>query len=170
MTLAKVVKMFTGWELSHMTTRAWPTRRCASRRPAQPACGSLTAAVDRQVNHDHEGIDVINEADGLSPDGQPDEDGGGREAVLNVRLTRREKAMLREVARLAGLTLSELGRRRCLGHRVAIAANPALAEDLRRVSVQVQRLDEESRGRYRARTAAILDTLRGAINRLGAGH
>ena len=88
--------------------------------------------------------------------------------MLNVRLTRREKAMLREIARLAGLTLSELGRRRCLGHRVAIAVNPALAEDLRRVSVQVQRLDEESRGRYRERTAAILDTLRGAINRLGA--
>jgi hypothetical protein len=109
------------------------------------------------------------EADDLSPDDRPDADGEGREAVLNVRLTRQEKATLQETARLAGLTLSELGRRRCLGRKVAIAPNPALAEDLRRAGEQVRRLDEESRGLYRERTAAILDALREAINRLGTG-
>ena len=46
--------LFTGWELSHVTTHARPARRCASRSQAQPACGSLVAAVDRQVDHDHE--------------------------------------------------------------------------------------------------------------------
>lgn len=110
------------------------------------------------------------EADERAPDGQPDKDGESLDAVLNIRLKRAEKTTLRETARLAGLTLSELGRRRCLGRKVAIAANPALAEDLRRAGEQVRRLDAESRGLYRERTAAILNALREAINRLGAGY
>ena len=32
-------KMFTGWELSHVTTHARPARRCASRSQAQPVRG-----------------------------------------------------------------------------------------------------------------------------------
>lgn len=99
----------------------------------------------------------------------PDEHGDGLDAVLNVRLTRREKAALQETARLAGLTLSGLARRRCLGRKVAIAPNPVLAEAVRRASEQVRRLDVESRGVYHEHAAAILQALREALNRLGAG-
>ena len=106
----------------------------------------------------------------LSLEDRSNEDGEGLDTVVHVRLKRREKVQLQATAQLAGLTVSGLIRRRCLGHKVALAPNPALAEDLRRAGEQVRRLEEESQGCYRERTAAILDTLRGAINRLGAGY
>lgn len=108
-------------------------------------------------------------ADDLTVADRPDEHGDGLDAVLNIRLTRREKAALQETARLAGLTLSGLARRRCLGRKVAIAPNPVLAEAVRRASEQVRRLDVESRGVYHEHAAAILQALREALNRLGAG-
>ncbi len=42
------------------------------------------------------------------------------DAVLNVRLRRSEKAVLQKEARLAGLSVSALARRRCLGRKVAV--------------------------------------------------
>jgi hypothetical protein len=86
----------------------------------------------------------------MKPDNQPldDEKSGpdrALDAVMNVRLTRFEKAQLGQEARRAGLSVSALVRRRSLGRRIPVVEAPlAMVQALRRISVLVEHLDRES--------------------------
>lgn len=67
------------------------------------------------------------------------------DAVMNVRLTRCEKAQLCQEARRAGLSVSALVRRRSLGRKVPmVEASLAMVQALRRISVLVEHLDRDS--------------------------
>jgi len=95
----------------------------------------------------------------LSPD-----DTDALEAVLNVRLRRSEKAALQKEARLAGLSVSALARRRCLGRKApppevnleAIHALRLLDDALGELDRSIASLDSgclEARQRHRHRAA-----------------
>lgn len=95
----------------------------------------------------------------LSPD-DPD----ALDAVLNVRLRRSEKAALQKEARLAGLSVSALARRRCLGRKAppaevnleAIHALRLLDDALGELDRSIAPLDSERpdpHWHYRHRTA-----------------
>jgi hypothetical protein len=67
------------------------------------------------------------------------------DAVMNVRLTRFEKAQLCQAARRAGLSVSALVRRRSLGRKIPTVEAPLMmVQALRRISVLVEHLDRES--------------------------
>ena len=95
----------------------------------------------------------------LSPD-----DTDALDAMLNVRLRRSEKAALQKEARLAGLSVSALARRRCLGRKApppevkleAIHALRLLDDALGELDRSIAPLDSEcpdARRRHRHRAA-----------------
>ena len=53
------------------------------------------------------------------------------DAVINVRLTSAEKAALKEDADLAGLSMSELVRRRYFGRPIIASADVVMLKELR---------------------------------------
>jgi hypothetical protein len=93
----------------------------------------------------------------------------GLDQVVNVRLPAAEKAALRQIAFVAGLSVSALVRRRCWGRRVAIDPVPGVMEYLRRASVEIHaaQLHAGDRDRTHARAEAALGWLREAMNLLG---
>ena len=88
---------------------------------------------------------------------------------MNVRLPAAEKAALRQIAFVAGLSVSALVRRRCWGRRVAIDPVPGVMEYLRRASVEIHAAQPHAgdRDRTHARAEAALGWLREAMNLLG---
>jgi hypothetical protein len=99
---------------------------------------------------------------------EPEEE-TGLDQVVNVRLPAAEKAALRQIAFVAGLSVSALVRRRCWGRRVAIDPVPGVMEYLRRASVEIHaaQLHAGDRDRTHARAEAALGWLREAMNLLG---
>lgn len=88
------------------------------------------------------------------------------DAVVNVRLTTAEKARLREDAESAGLSVSELVRRRYFGRPIVAHADMATIRELRRLGGLLKHVHIESRGAYSQATAAALGDIRAAIERL----
>ena len=88
---------------------------------------------------------------------------------LDVRVAPAEKAQLRDMADVAGVTVAELVRRRALGRRIVPRTDAATVRELRRIGGLLKLVHTESGGAYRAETAAALADLRVAINRLTAG-
>ncbi|MBU2780242.1 ribbon-helix-helix protein, CopG family [Acidithiobacillus caldus] len=88
------------------------------------------------------------------------------DAVVNVRLTASEKARLREDADLAGLSVSELVRRRYFGRPIVAHADAVLLKELRRIGGLLKHVHNESGGAYSQQTAAVLVTLKAAIEGL----
>lgn len=88
------------------------------------------------------------------------------DAVVNVRMTVSEKARLKEEAEIAGLTVSQLVRRRCLGRRVVAATDAAMIRELRRLGGLLKHLHTETGGTYSTDTAQALAAIREAIERL----
>lgn len=90
------------------------------------------------------------------------------EEVINIRMTKEEKASLVEEAQLAGLTLSTLGRRRLLGR--VVVAYEAMVErnELRRLGGLLKLLHRESGGVYSKKTAEILGQIQTRLKALGA--
>ncbi len=78
------------------------------------------------------------------------------DAVINVRLTQAEKARLREDADLAGLSLSELVRRRYFGRPIVASADAVMLKELRRMGGLLKHLHNENGGVYRQETADAL--------------
>ena len=87
-------------------------------------------------------------------------------AVINVRLTATEKTRLKEDADLAGLSLSELVRRRYFGKPIIANADAVMIKELRRVGGLLKHVHNESKGRYNQDTAAALTVLKAYIEKL----
>ena len=94
---------------------------------------------------------------------------GGLTERLDVRVAPAEKARLRDMAAAAGLPVAELVRARALGRPVVSRTDAATIRELRRLGGLLKLVHVESRGAYRAETAAALATLQAAIARLAAG-
>jgi hypothetical protein len=88
------------------------------------------------------------------------------DAVVNVRMTVSEKARLKEEAEIAGLTVSQLVRRRSLGRRVVAATDAAMIRELRRLGGLLKHIHTETGGTYSTDTAQALAAIREAIERL----
>ena len=92
------------------------------------------------------------------------------DAVINVRLTSAEKARLREDADVAGLSVSELVRRRYFGRPIVANADAVMVRELRRLGGLLKRVHSESRGAYSQHTAAALAAIKDYIEKLSRGR
>lgn len=90
------------------------------------------------------------------------------EAVINVRLTHEEKAELVEQASVLGMTLSALGRRRLLGHKVVPYETVLERNDLRRLGGLLKQVHTESGGAYSKQTAEVIGLIEARLKALGA--
>ena len=90
------------------------------------------------------------------------------DAVVNVRLTAAEKARLTEDADLAGVSMSELVRRRYFGRPLIAHADAVMIKELRRIGGLLKHLHNESQGAYSQETAAALTALKRYIEQLSA--
>jgi hypothetical protein len=87
-------------------------------------------------------------------------------AVVNVRLTPGEKDRLKEDAELAGLSVSELVRRRYFGRPIIASADMVMVRELRRIGGLLKHVHTESNGAYSHSTASALVELKTYIERL----
>jgi len=90
------------------------------------------------------------------------------DAVINVRLTSAEKAALKEDADLAGLSLSELVRRRYFGRPILASADAVMLKELRRLGGLLKHVHTQSAGAYSQATAAAIAELRAYIQKLSS--
>jgi hypothetical protein len=90
------------------------------------------------------------------------------EAVVNVRLTPAEKDQLREDAELAGLSLSELVRRRYFGRPIVANADIIMVREMRRIGGLLKHVHTSSGGAYTQQTADALSAVRSYIEKLAA--
>jgi hypothetical protein len=88
------------------------------------------------------------------------------DAVINVRLTVTEKARLKEDADLAGLSMSELVRRRYFGRPIIANADIVMIKELRRLGGLLKHIHNESGGVYSKDTAGALADLKAYIGKL----
>ena len=85
-------------------------------------------------------------------------------AVINVRLATEEKAELVRQAEEAGLSVSDLVRRRALGRRVEAAMDRVTVNELRRLGVLFKSALEK--GADPVQTKGVLQAVREAIERV----
>lgn len=94
----------------------------------------------------------------------------GEEALtekIAVRLTPGEKIKLREDADLAGLSVSELVRRRYFGRRIVHRADLKTAAELRKTAGLLKDHYKQTGGLHADKTAAILSDIWTLVRRLG---
>jgi len=92
------------------------------------------------------------------------------DAVINVRLTAAEKARLKEDADLAGVSVSELVRRRYFGRPIVANADAVMLKEMRRLGGLLKHIHNESGGVYSKETAATLVAIKAYIERLSRGR
>lgn len=85
---------------------------------------------------------------------------------IAVRLTVDEKLRLKEDAELAGLSVSELVRRRYFGRPIIANADLAMVRELRRIGGLLKHLHNTSDGVYSRETAQALIEVTDQIKRL----
>ena len=90
------------------------------------------------------------------------------DAVINVRLTSDEKMKLKEDADLAGLSMSELVRRRYFGRPIIASADAIMLKELRRLGGLLKHIHNESKGVYSQATASAIAELRIYIQKLSS--
>ena len=90
-----------------------------------------------------------------------------KEKKLTVRYRSHEVQELQQQADLAGLSISELVRRRSLGRRVAPKADLKVIAELRRFGGLLKLIHNETGGLWNAKTGPLLDDARAAIIRIG---
>ena len=90
------------------------------------------------------------------------------ESVLNLRLTADEKAKLKEDADLAGLSMSELVRRRYFGRPIIASSDAIMLKELRRLGGLLKHIHNESDGSYSQATASAIADLRVYIQKLSS--
>ena len=88
------------------------------------------------------------------------------DAVINVRLTAAEKLRLREDADLAGVSVSELVRRRYFGRPIVANADAVMLKELRRLGGLLKHVYRESGGAYSKDTASALVAIKDYIEKL----
>lgn len=88
------------------------------------------------------------------------------DALVSVRLTSDEKSVLQEDADLAGLSMSELIRRRYFGRPIVANTDQIMLRELRRLGGLVKHIHNESSGAYSDDTAAVLRSIKAAIEKL----
>lgn len=88
------------------------------------------------------------------------------DAFLNVRLTSSEKERLKEDADLAGLSMSELVRRRYFGRPIIANADASMIKELRRLGGLLKHIHNQSDGAYSGETAGALNVVRMYIEEL----
>ena len=76
-------------------------------------------------------------------------------AIVNVRLSMAEKQKLRDDADIAGLSISELIRRRYFGRPVIANSDVVMVRELRRLGGLLKLVHLESEGSYSKSTACI---------------
>lgn len=82
---------------------------------------------------------------------------------VDMRVSPREKAQLKEDAALAGISVGELVRRRFYGRPIVALADSAMVKELRRLGGLLKHIHQQSGGAYSRETAAALSELRAAI-------
>lgn len=87
-------------------------------------------------------------------------------AFINVRLTTEEKARVKEEAELAGLSVSELGRRRFCGKPIVASADAVMLKELRRIGGLLKHVHASSGGVYSKETSAALVVLKCYMEKL----
>lgn len=90
------------------------------------------------------------------------------DAVINVRLTSDEKMKLKEDADLAGLSMSELVRRRYFGRPIIASSDAIMLKELRRLGGLLKHIHNESKGVYSQATASAIAELRLYIQKLSS--
>ena len=85
---------------------------------------------------------------------------------IAVRLQPAEKAQLREDADLAGISVSELVRRRYFGRPIVANADLLMIKELRRLGGLLKHVHNESGGAYSAETSAALFLVSEAIKKV----
>ncbi|HGO6081601.1 TPA: ribbon-helix-helix protein, CopG family [Burkholderia cenocepacia] len=93
----------------------------------------------------------------------------GAEALtekIAVRLTPEEKKRLKEDADLAGVSVSELVRRRYFGRPIVASADMVMVRELRRVGGLLKDLHNKTGGVYSRETAQALVEITGQIKKL----
>ena len=88
------------------------------------------------------------------------------DAVINVRLTAVEKARLKEDADLAGLSMSELVRRRYFGRPIIANADAVMLKELRRIAGLLKHTHNVSGGVYSKETSGALVALKNFMEKL----
>lgn len=88
------------------------------------------------------------------------------DAVVNVRLTRAEKARLQEDADMASISMSELVRARYFGRPVIANADHVMVKELRRLGGLLKLVHTTSHGAYSTTTATILAEIKAYIEKL----
>lgn len=88
------------------------------------------------------------------------------DAVVNVRVTRAEKAQLQEDADLAGLSVSALVRRRSFGRPIVAHADAIMVKELRRLGGLLKQVHTTSAGAYSPDTAGALAAVKAYIEKL----
>ena len=86
---------------------------------------------------------------------------------LTVRFRCGELKELSNQAEIAGLSLSELVRRRALGIHVSSVTDLKILSELRRLGGLIKHFFNETNGLYRQKTSALLDELHAAVIRIG---
>ncbi|MCG4253577.1 MobB mobilization protein [Acetobacter senegalensis] len=92
------------------------------------------------------------------------------DAIVNVRLTTDEKKHLKEDADLAGVSVSELVRRRYFGRPIVAHTDIAMIRELRRLGGLLKHLYLSSNGDHAQETLATLHALKAAIEAISNDH
>ncbi|KXV61223.1 MobB mobilization protein [Acetobacter senegalensis] len=92
------------------------------------------------------------------------------DAIVNVRLTTDEKDRLKEDATLAGVSVSELVRRRYFGRPIVAHTDIAMIRELRRLGGLLKHLYLSSNGDHAQETLATLHALKAAIEAISNDH
>jgi hypothetical protein len=87
-------------------------------------------------------------------------------AKIAVRLTPAEKAKLKEDAGIAGLSVSELVRRRYFGRPIVASTDMTTIRELRRLGGLLKHVHNESDGGYRTEVIAAIAAIRTGIETL----
>ena len=88
--------------------------------------------------------------------------------MLTVRVTRDEKSRLRADAEVAGLTVSELVRRRYFGRPIVSKADLVAINELRRQGGLLKMIHNQTNGMYAQEVIHAIVTIREAIEKLAS--
>ena len=88
------------------------------------------------------------------------------DAIVNVRLTSLEKGRLKEDADLAGLSMSELVRRRYFGRPIIANADAVVLKELRRMGGLLKHTHNVSGSVYSKETSGALVALKNFMEKL----
>lgn len=90
------------------------------------------------------------------------------DAVVSLRLTKSEKERLQDDADLAGLSMSELVRRRYFGRPIIANADAVMLKELRRIGGLIKDTHNKTDGIYSKETSDILISLKTYIDKLAS--